>query len=106
MAASPSTSPLGLRISPVRSEDELRQFVGILTGSQTPPFSTVSRLRAATGLGIDATFQHLISSLDGRPVATAAVAHGRNASEIQHVVTLPEARRRGVGTAMTALTSS
>ncbi len=99
----PSTMPPGLRISPVRSEDELRQFGEILTGSRNAAFlERVTRLRAATGLGIDATFQHLIGRLDGRPVASAAVAHGRNASEIQHVVTLPDARRRGIGTAMTA----
>jgi ribosomal protein S18 acetylase RimI-like enzyme len=102
-APAPSTSPSGLRISPARSVDELRQFVGILTGSRDAAFlERVTQLRAATGLGIDATFQHLLGSLDGRLVATAAVAHGRNASEIQHVVTLPDARRRGVGTAMTA----
>jgi len=102
-AAVPSTSPPGLRISAVRSAGELRQFVEILTGSRDAvSLERVTRLRAATGLGIDATFQHLIGSLDGRLVATAAVAHGRNASEIQHVVTLPDARRRGVGTAMTA----
>jgi ribosomal protein S18 acetylase RimI-like enzyme len=102
-AAVPSTSPPGLRIGPVRSEDELRQFVVILTGSRDAAFiERVTQLRAATGLGIDATFQHLLGTLDGRLVATAAVAHGRNASEIQHVVTVPDARRIGVGTAMTA----
>jgi predicted GNAT family acetyltransferase len=44
----------------------------------------------------------LIGYLDDEALATAAVYHGRRASEIQHVVTLGQQRRRGIGTAITA----
>jgi GNAT superfamily N-acetyltransferase len=81
----------------------LRQFVEIWTGTTSgAAVSFLTRLRAATGLDESATFQHLLGWLDGRPVATAAVAHGARASEIQHVVTLADLRRRGIGRAMTA----
>ena len=43
----------------------------------------------------------MIGYLDDEPVATAAVYRGRRASEIQHVVTLDQHRRRGIGTAIT-----
>lgn len=96
-------SPEGLVIEVVRDAGKLRRFVEVLTGSTTGPVvSSLVRLRAATGLGEEATFQHLLGLLDGRPVATAAVAHGARAAEIQHVVTLADRRRGGIGTAMTA----
>ena len=54
--------------------------------------------------GVDASdFHVLIARLDGRNVATAmAYDHERDCG-IYNVVTLPEARRRGLGTALTAL---
>jgi GNAT superfamily N-acetyltransferase len=93
----------GLQIDVVRDEQELRRCVEIWTGTTNASFLTqVTRLRSAGGVAEDATFQHLIGRLNGRPVATAAVAHGSRASEIQHVVTLQDVRRRGIGTTMTA----
>jgi GNAT superfamily N-acetyltransferase len=95
--------PAGLQIDVVRDERELRRCVEIWTGSTNASFlAQVTRLRAAGGLAGDAAFQHLIGRLNGRPVATAAVAHGSGASEIQNVVTLQDVRRRGIGAAMTA----
>ena len=44
---------------------------------------------------------HLVAVLAGEPVGCAAVFIGRGAAEVQHVVTVPEMRGRGIGTAMT-----
>jgi len=90
-------SPAELAIERVRDERTLRTWVQVWTGSTeaTVPERLVE-LRAA-----GSAFQHLLGRLDGEPVATAAVSHGHAASEIQHVVTLEPARRRGIGTAMT-----
>ena len=96
-----ATSPLpGLRIEPVRDLETLRRWVDILSGSRLVE-ETVP-LRAALGLDASAACQHLIGYLDDEAVATAAVYRGTRASEIQHVVTLDQHRRRGIGTAITA----
>lgn len=48
-----------------------------------------------------ARFVHLVAVLAGEPVGCAAVFLGSAAAEVQHVVTVPEVRGRGIGTAMT-----
>jgi ribosomal protein S18 acetylase RimI-like enzyme len=96
-------APAGFAVVPVREEHELRTWVQVWTGSTAATLpDRLVELRGAAGLGEEAAFEHLLGTLDGEPVATAAVAHGSDAAEIQHVVTLESARRRGLGTAMTA----
>ncbi|HEY1368361.1 MAG TPA: GNAT family N-acetyltransferase [Gaiellaceae bacterium] len=95
-------APAGLAIRPVRDEDTLRTWVQVWTGSTAATLpQRLVELRAATGFAAGSAFEHLLGTLDGDPAATAAVAHGSSAAEIQHVVTLEPARRRGIGTAMT-----
>ena len=98
--AQTAAAPTGLRIEPVRDLETLGRWVDILSGGRVVE-ETVP-LRAALGLGASAACQHLIGYLDDEAVATAAVYRGRRASEIQHVVTLDQHRRRGIGTAITA----
>jgi len=100
MPGQTSALPTGLRIEPVRDLETLGRWVDIWSGGRLQ--ETAVSLRAALGLGASAACQHLIGYLDDEAVATAAVYHGRRASEIQHVVTLDQHRRRGIGTAITA----
>ena len=93
-------APPGLRIEPVRDLETLGRWVDILSGGRVVDETVL--LRAALGLGASAACQHLIGYLDDEAVATAAVHRGTRASEIQHVVTLDQHRRRGIGTAITA----
>jgi len=97
-----SAVPAGLRIEPVRDLETLGRWVDILSGGRLDDRAVA--LRAALGLGASAACQHLLGYLDDEAVATAAVYRGRRASEIQHVVTLEQYRRRGIGTAITAAT--
>jgi ribosomal protein S18 acetylase RimI-like enzyme len=83
-----------------RGVETLGRWVDIWSGGRLQ--ETAVRLRAALGLDASAACQHLIGYLDDEAVATAAVYHGRRASEIQHVATLDQHRRRGIGTAITA----
>ena len=95
-AAPAAPAVAGLTITQPSALDE---FVAVWTGSRDPEFRRrLTRLRSLPA------FEHLVGRLDSRAVATAAVFHGGSASEIQHVVTAPEYRRRGIGTAMTAAT--
>lgn len=92
-------APPGLEVVSVRDRKTLGSWVEVWTGRAN---ERIVELRTATGLDGAATFQHLLGLLDGRPVATAAVHRGSRAAEIGHVVTHADARRRGIGAALTA----
>jgi ribosomal protein S18 acetylase RimI-like enzyme len=104
MVAPLSPAPLavdavdGLVVARVRDEPTLRTWVRVWTGSTAATLPE----RLVELRGASPAFDHLLGTLDGEPVATAAIAHGSSAAEIQHVVTLEPFRRRGVGAAMTA----
>ncbi|TCC42229.1 GNAT family N-acetyltransferase [Kribbella speibonae] len=52
-------------------------------------------------LGYDDPWQHYLGQLDGVPVATATVYLGAGVAGLYFVMTVPEARRRGIGAAIT-----
>ena len=65
------------------------------------PGRALSELYADIGFGDDAPFRHFVGLLDGQPVASSTVFLGERAAGVWHVSTLPGARGRGVGAAMT-----
>lgn len=88
----------GLRIVPVTGPQGVLDWVRIWTGQRSgPDVDDAARLRFGSG----GVFTHFIAVLDGRPVGCSAAFAGRRAGEIQHIVTVPALRHRGIGTALT-----
>lgn len=87
----------GLSVFAVRDEPGIRVWVRIWSGQDSGRvFQGLVAARAAVGAG----FVHLVAVLAGDTVGCAAVFLGTEGAELQHVVTVPTARRRGVGTAI------
>lgn len=95
-------APPGLTIETVRDEEGLRDWVAVWL------FPVPQELRRRhlevllrRGLGDDLPWRYYVGRLDGQPVATSELFAGAGVAAVHYVVTLPELRRQGIGTAMT-----
>lgn len=93
-----------LVIEPVRSEALLTQWTDVL--AQVDGYSEAlkdgfARMFADLGLGPGGQSQLFLGISNGRMVATSRMFCAGGVAGIWHVATLPEARGRGYGTAMT-----
>jgi GNAT superfamily N-acetyltransferase len=61
----------------------------------------LAEVRRGMGIGHGLPLYHLLGRLHGAPVATATVLLAGGIAGIYDVSTVPDARRRGIGTAMT-----
>ena len=53
------------------------------------------------GLGTDLPWRYYVGRMGSAPVASAELFVAERVAAVHHVVTVPEARRRGIGSAMT-----
>lgn len=65
------------------------------------PDSGLAAIRRAMGVGHGYPLHHFLGRLDGAPVATSTLLPGGGIAGIHDVSVVPEARRRGIATAMT-----
>lgn len=91
----------GLSIMPAYGPAGIRTWAQVWTGlTGGPVLDGTVRCRIAAG----PAFTHLVAVLRGRPVGCAAAFVGEQAGEqvgeVQHMLTLPGVRGRGVGTAL------
>jgi len=98
--------PDGLTIEPVNDVAGLREWVEVWGAAMRQPMPAAARdlcWRAFCEMGLDPNrpYRHLIGRLYGEPVATAAVFLTPRVVSVEQVMTLPAARGRGIGTAMT-----
>jgi ribosomal protein S18 acetylase RimI-like enzyme len=91
-----------LTIRPVATADELAAWVGVW-GWRAPAevVRLVREVYSRLPHGPDASLRFYLGSLDGEPVATAALFLAAGVAAVENVVTLPDARRRGIGAAIT-----
>lgn len=94
---SPAPAP-GVEIS-FASSSALEEFLHVFESDG--PVSDVTRRLFSQSFADDRDVQLLVGRLGGRPVGTAVAIQSASASGVVAVGTLEEARRRGVGTALT-----
>ena len=96
-------APPGLHIQRVRDEEALRRWFHIFAlGFARPDFIRNALFDIEIDLGLGDHRRRLyVGSLEGEPVATSLLFLGAGVAGIYGVATLPKARRRGIGTAMT-----
>ena len=92
----------GCEIRRVEDEESLQTWANASTkGFGFPPAWESISFNLWTQLGLDLPMRNYVAFLNGKPVSTATVFHGGGAAGIYCVSTLPEARGRGIGAAIT-----
>ena len=92
----------GLSIRPVESLADLRLWVQLfLAGYGLPADWAGDFYDLFKGIGISLPIRHYLGNLEGRPVAASTLYLAAGVAGIYDVATLPEARRRGLGAALT-----
>ncbi|MGD2177625.1 MAG: GNAT family N-acetyltransferase [Anaerolineae bacterium] len=96
------TAPSDLRIKHVRDAGALKQWVSTLfSGFELPDISEGAFFDLFIGLGFDLPLRNYVGFLNGEPIATAELFLGAGVAGIYGVVTVPKARRQGIGAALT-----
>lgn len=94
--------PKGLRIERVKDFDTLADWARTMTAGFPLPGSWESDMLALfSDFGFDLPLRHYLGYLNGKPVSTASLFLGAGVAGIYDIVTVFEARKQGVGTAMT-----
>ncbi|GCE07050.1 GNAT family N-acetyltransferase [Dictyobacter aurantiacus] len=92
----------GLTIQPVRSLAQLEQWIRVwLFPLHEAVIRQVIGSYARVPFGPGSPNQFYLGLLDGKPVATVCNFYDGHVAAIHYVVTLPEHRRQGIGSAMT-----
>ena len=96
-------SPEDVAITRIRDSEGLATWARIraLDPEGEVESNWVAETYRRIGLGDDVPWRHYLGWLDGRPVATATLFLGAGVAGIYFVLTVPDARRRGIGAAIT-----
>ena len=97
------TAPSDLRIRHVGDAGTLKQWVStLISGFELPNSSSEGGFfDLLIGLGFDLPLRNYVGLLDGEPIATALLFLGAGVAGMYGVTTVPNARRQGIGAALT-----
>ncbi len=93
-----------LKVKRVDAVEDFGKWIQALAKVFEFPDESIAPLTATLGkLGVDENgkWHHYIGMLDGKIVGTSSMFLGSGVAGVYNVATLPEARRRGLGTALT-----
>ena len=96
--------PRGITVARLRNAEELTDWLNVFTIAFSAPEHDIAIWRDAyerLGFGDDNPWQHFVAFEDERPLATTSVLVEGDLAGIYFVATLPEARGRGIGSAVT-----
>ena len=95
--------PEGVAIERVSDRRGMEEWAAIMpAGFSRPPEEAAIWLDAYNVLGFDRSWAHFVAYLDGTPAATTSLLLcDGGVAGVYHVVTLKEARGRGIGSAVT-----
>jgi GNAT superfamily N-acetyltransferase len=97
-----STSPADLTIQTVGDEDALAEWVSAaVIGFGMPGTGEDPCFDLFAGLGFDWPLRNYVGLLGGKPIAASQLFLAAGVAGIYYVATVPEARRQGIGAAMT-----
>jgi GNAT superfamily N-acetyltransferase len=95
-------TPAGLTIEHVEGTETLRKWAyASITGFGHPETDVKTWFDVFTGLGFDLPLRNYVGILSGEPVATSELFLAAGVVGIYVVATVPEARRQGIGAALT-----
>jgi GNAT superfamily N-acetyltransferase len=99
-------TPPGLTIAGVGDREMLKKWLHpYAIGFRLPAFrNRCFEIEAGLGLRHDLPRRHYVGVLKGEPVASSTLFLGAGVAGIYNVATVPEARRQGIGAAMTLAT--
>ena len=95
--------PTDVRISRVVTDNGLDAYEHVLSlgfGEGPPEAAWVREMYARIGVGDDVPWRHYIGLAGGDPVACASVFLAAGVAGLYFVCTVPDARRRGIGAAI------
>lgn len=108
MAMDLNTLPPKIQLSPdlqiraIGEPEEMREYNRALTlGFEFPDSWEAPLLEFFTRPGVALPIRHYLGELSGEHAGTATLLLGAGVAGIYNIATLPEARRRGIGTALT-----
>ncbi len=95
-------SPSNLFIEPVGDKETLEKFANTaVMGFGLPQNGEKACFDLFAGLGFDMPLRNYLGMIDGKPVATSQLFLAAGVAGIYWVATIPEARKQGIGMAMT-----
>lgn len=94
--------PAGLTIRQVADLETFLEWTRtFIPGYELPDAFVDPFYELLAGVGFDLPIRHYLGYLDGKPVATSTLFLAAGTAGIYDVGTLPEARRKGIGAALT-----